>query len=76
MLELYLENLNRSHRYSLFFTDGNKRIYEEYSSRQEAKQKMYDICSKYGINITRVYDDKHCKTYLSDTRAQFHINRI
>ena len=37
---------------------------------------MYRLCDKYGMAIVKVYDDKHDKTYFTNTGTEFHINRM
>ena len=37
---------------------------------------MYQICNKYGMQIVKVYNDKHDKSYFTNTGAEFHINRM
>lgn len=67
---------NPTHRYELCLFQGPRNIDEVYSSRSAAESRMYQICDKYGLRITKVYPDKHFKTYICDNGATFHINRM
>lgn len=64
------------HAYSLCLVHGPKKLEETYSNRQSATSRMYEICDKYGMQIVKVYNDKHDKSYFTDTGAEFHINRM
>lgn len=65
-----------AHRYELCLFQGPRRIDEVYNSRSAAESRMYQICDKYGLTITKVYPDKHFKTYVCDSGATFHIDRM
>lgn len=67
---------NKSYSYSLCSVGGPKKVYETFSTRENAKKRMYDICAKYGMQINKIYDDKHDKTYFTDKGSEFHINRV
>lgn len=47
-----------------------------FSSRQEANRHMYDLCDKFGLRVSKVYDDKHDKTYVCDNGVCFYIQRM
>lgn len=65
-----------SHTYSLCSINFSKNINKVFSSRENALAELYHICSKYRMNIIKIYDDKHDKTYFTDNGAEFHINRM
>ena len=64
------------HQYSLASTGLKKNIDKVYSSRNEAKSKMYSLCNKYGLQVVEVYDDKHEKTYICNSGVRFYIHRM
>lgn len=64
------------HTYSLCLLRGPRKLEETFSTREGATSRMYQICNKYGMQIVKVYDDKHDKTYFTNTGAEFHINRM
>lgn len=64
------------HLYSLCFFGGKRKINESYSSRYQAQERMYAICKKFGLSISKVWDDKHYKTYFTTNGGEFHINRM
>jgi hypothetical protein len=53
-------------QYTLASVGAKRKINRVFSSRQEAMDYMYAICGKRGYRITRVWDDKHDKTYICD----------
>lgn len=69
-------NGEKKHTYSLCLVGGSRKVYETFSTRDSAKRRMYDLCEKYGLQITKVYDDKHDKTYFTNDKSEFHINRL
>ena len=66
----------RRHTYSLCSFNAPKNVDKQFSTRETAMSEMYKICNKYGMIITKIYDDKHDKTYFTNTGAEFHINRM
>lgn len=46
-----------------------------FSSRQAANEYMYDLCSKFGLHIVKIWDDNHDKTYICDNGVTFYIQR-
>lgn len=64
------------HSYSLCYINGSKQINGTYSSRESATKKMHEICDRKNMHIVKVWDDKHDKTYFTNTGAEFHINRV
>ena len=75
MFENLFVNGFTKHRYTLASTGMATKDYE-FTSRQMAEQKMYEIIGKRGLRIVEVWDDNHFKTYLLDNGAKFYINRI
>ena len=73
-LELLLCN-RPEHVYTLAAT-GIKFPAMEFDSREEAKSVMYRFIDKHGLRVDHVYDDKHFKTYVTDTGVRFYINRV
>lgn len=66
---------NNTHAYS-FATVGLKKHYDKmFSSRQAANEYMYDLCSKFGLHIVKIWDDHHDKTYICDNGVTFYIQR-
>lgn len=63
------------HTYSVVVTDSNHRYCRSFSSRENAKLKMYALCRKWGVQVVKVWDDNHDKTYICSDGSQFHINR-
>ena len=62
------------HTYTLAI-EGLKIRSKRFSSRQAANAEMYKIVSKNGLQLTKVYDDKHYKTYIFSNGTRIHINR-
>lgn len=73
-MEFIILNENQ-HCYSLATSDGIHDFHRDYATREQAQKAMYKLCSKYGVRIVKVYDDKHDKTYICNTGERFHINR-
>lgn len=46
-----------------------------FATRQAANQEMYSIIGKYGLQLSKVWDDKHFKTYIFTDGTRIHINR-
>lgn len=65
----------KRHYYSLASVNSPK-VNKEFSTRESAMSEMYRLCDKYGMAIVKVYDDKHDKTYFTNTGTEFHINRV
>ena len=42
------------HSYTFCYINGHKQVNRVYSSREAAKSKMYEICSKEGLVIVKV----------------------
>lgn len=64
------------HSYTLTLVDGPRKVDEIYGSRIAATSRMYKLARKMGLNICKVYDDKHDKTYICENGATFHVNRM
>lgn len=62
------------HRYSLAAT-GIKFRYRDFASRQAANEYMYKEMNKRGLKVEKIYDDKHCKTYICQNNIRFYVNR-
>lgn len=63
------------HQYS-FAVTGLKVKSRAFNSRQSANEYMYKVCSKHKLNIVKVYDDKHFKTYICNNDVRFYIHRV
>jgi len=61
--------------YYTFAVEGIKERDMTFMSRQAANNHMYDIISKYGLQLKEVWDDKHFKTYIFSNGVRIHINR-
>ena len=64
-----------SHLYTLASTDKKLRG-GIYSSRQAAREAMYNYINKKGLKVVDKYDDKHYKTYICNDGTYFYINRV
>ena len=62
------------HTYTLA-AEGLKVQEKRFASRQAANEEMYRIVGKQGLQLAKVYDDKHFKTYIFSNGARIHINR-
>lgn len=62
------------HTYTLA-AEGLKVKTKRFASRQAANEEMYKIVGKQGLQLTKVYDDKHFKTYIFSNGTRIHINR-
>lgn len=64
------------HHYSLAIMKDGKSIYcKNYQSRQAAVSEMYKFIDNHDLGITKIWDDKHDKTYFCNDGYEFHINR-
>ena len=63
------------HLYTVASIGLNKNVDKAFSSREVAKDYMYNYCNKHSIVIRKIYDDKHYKTYICDNGVRFFINR-
>lgn len=66
----------KRHTYTLCSYKTPKRVDKVFTTRENAMAEMYRICNSNGMQIVKVYDDKHDKTYFTNTGAEFHINRM
>lgn len=66
----------KRHTYTLCSYKTPKRVDKVFTTRESAMTEMYRICNSDGMQIVKVYDDKHDKTYFTNTGAEFHINRM
>ena len=66
----------KRHTYTLCSYKTPKRVDKVFTTRESAMAEMYRICNSNGMQIVKVYDDKHDKTYFTNTGAEFHINRM
>lgn len=66
----------KRHTYTLCSYKTPKRVDKVFTTRESAMAEMYRICNSDGMQIVKVYDDKHDKTYFTNTGAEFHINRM
>jgi len=62
------------HTYTLT-AEGLKIKTRRFATRQAAKEAMFKIVGKNGLKLTKVYDDKHFKTYVYANGVKIHINR-
>lgn len=69
-------NDTHEHLYSLVSENGPRKVDEIYSSREAANNAMYAICNKYRLQITKVWDDGHYKTYICSNGAKFFVSRV
>lgn len=63
------------HYYTLAAT-GLKIKQYVFSTRENAKDKMYEIMGKNDLHVVETWDDKHYKTYICNKGVRFYINRI
>lgn len=49
---------------------------KQFSTRDQAKQYMYNYLSKKGVNIRKVWCDHHDVTYICDGGVNFFIQRV
>lgn len=66
----------KRHSYSLCSLNAPKNVDKIFSTRESATSEMYRLCNKYRMQVVKVYDDKHYKSYFTNTGAEFHINRM
>lgn len=66
----------KRHNYTLCSVNAPKNVDKIFPTRESAKSEMYRLCDKYGMQIVKVYDDRHNKSYFTNTGAEFHINRM
>ena len=69
-----LQSLN-GHRYSVAGINCNIKDCQ-FSSRQAAKNYMYEYIDRKGIRVREKWHDGHCVTYVCDNGIKFFINRI
>lgn len=67
--------MSGKHTYCLAATGLRMRT-QNFNSRESAKEKMYAVMSKNGLQLLEVYDDKHFKTYVCTDGVRFYINRL
>ena len=63
------------HTYSVVSVGLKKNVDKSFYSREEATDYMYKIIAKQGLAITKIYDDKHDKTYSCGDSVKFFIQR-
>lgn len=61
-----LFDLMQGHSYTLSAIGTKRKLSRVFKSREQANAYMYDYCGRKGYRITRVWDDKHNKTYICD----------
>ena len=66
---------NTGHYYTLASTDRKFRD-RVFTTRQEAREKMYDYIDRKGLKVVNKYDDNHFKTYICNDGTRFFINRV
>lgn len=63
------------HDYS-FEVIGLKKVHGRiFRSREAANDYMHILCRKYGLQIVKVWEDNHDKTYICQNGVQFFIQR-
>jgi hypothetical protein len=67
---------NASHQYELVSTGLKHDCDKIFFSRENANQHMYKLCGKNGTRITKIYDDKHVKTYICENGVRFFVSRV
>ena len=63
------------HTYSVVSTGLRHDVSKTFYSRDAANEYMYGIIAKNGLAITKVYDDKHDKTYKCGDGVRFYVQR-
>ena len=63
------------HHYTLCFERGGKLRTKTFCSRHAANEEMYRLIGKYRLQIAKVYNDSHSKTYICECGSKFFINR-
>jgi hypothetical protein len=53
---------------------GRKNLERFYYTTSSAKEKMYQLIKKYGLEIEKSYNDYECYTYICHDGTEFHIN--
>lgn len=75
MFGIFSPILSGSHYYT-FSCTGLKRVKNKtFASREEAKQYMYEICGKNGLQVKDIWEDHHEVTYLCTDGVRFFIHR-
>ena len=62
------------HSYTLNAT-GIKMKERVFSNRYDANKAMYNFMGKHNLCLEKVYDDKHCKTYVCNNGVRFYVCR-
>ena len=63
------------HRYTVASIGCNMKD-RQFSSRQEAKNYMYDYIDRKGFQVREKWHDGHYVTYVCDNGVKFFINRV
>lgn len=75
MMSLFSYSGYSGYRYTMCFERAGKLVSKTFNSRNAANDAMYRLIGKYGLKITKIYDDKHSKTYICNDGVKFYINR-
>lgn len=74
--EIAVPFTSTNHVYT-FATIGMKKKFDRtFISRQAANDYMNKIVKKYSLNLEKVWDDHHFKTYCYNDGIKMYINRI
>ena len=73
--ELFLAQAYSKHYYTLACT-GMKMHCKEFSSRESAKEYLYNLCEKKGLIIQEKWKDNHDVTYICNNGVRFYIQRV
>lgn len=66
----------QNHSYTLYWEHGKEKVDKVFRQRFSAEKEMNQIIGRYHLNIMKVYDDKHYKTYILSDDSKMHINRF
>ena len=64
------------HSYTLTTTGMKKKIDRIFASRIAANDYMYKLVAKYDLQLLKVWDDGHFKTYCYNNGIKIYINRM
>ena len=68
--------LTYNKHYYTFACTGMKVSSREFSSRELAKEHMYNLCKKKGLIIKEKWKDNHDVTYICNDGVRFYIQRV
>lgn len=69
-------NCGHTYTFAVIGLPKSRKYERDFASRDAANDHMYKLMNKFNLRLEKMYDDKHCKTYVCTNGVRFYVNRF